>query len=788
MLPHLDRKLLRDLKRLKGQAAAVSLVMACGLAMLIMARSLIHSLDSTRAEYYQANHFAEAFAALKRAPNYLVERIRGLPGVATVQTDLSVPVTLDLPGIAEPASGLVRSLPDFGEPELNRLFLRHGRWLAPGSRGEVLVGEAFAKANTLRPGDTLTMLLNGRRQTFRIAGIVLSPEYIFESRPGAALPDSRTFGIFWMPYKEVATAWDLYGAFNHVSLTLTPGADERGVITDLDRLLRPYGGLGAFGRKDHPSHIRVSDEIRVLRILSVGFPAVFLSVAAFMTNAVLSRLLSLQREQIAILKAFGFTNRQIVVHYLKFAFVMVAGGMAGGLLGGIALGTKLVVMYELFFRFPHLTFRLDGDAVAIALTVGLGAVTLGVLGAVRKAARLPPAEAMRPEPPASFRPALIERTGITRLFTHSFRIAVRNLERRPAQAAFTVTGLALATALLILPNTFKAGIREVLEFQWDVVQRQDLNLGLVEPSSARLAHELEQLPGVVSLEPSRSAAVRIHFQGRSRQIGLRSLLSGGQHSRAVDASGREISPPEQGVIVSAKLATVLGAKVGDILVLEALEGRRPLFRVPLVATAEDFTGIAAYMELHAINRFLGEGDVITGASIGLDMSRRAEFLAALKEIPRVSTVAIKETMRQAFRETTAASMGLLQSIYLTFAVIVAFGVIYNNARISLAERARELATLRVIGMTQREVGAVLVVELVMLALIAVPLGLLLGTGLTTVVVGSINTETIRLPLVFTSYTYSFAVVTVLIASTISALFVLRKLNQLDLIAALKAPE
>lgn len=788
MLPHLDRKLLRDLTRLKGQAAAVSVVMACGLAMLIMARSLIYSLESTRAGYYQTNHFAEIFASLKRAPNDLGARIAALPGVATVQTSLAVPVTLDLPGLAEPASGLVRSLPDFGPPELDRLFLRRGAWLSPGARGEVLVGEAFAKANALNPGDTLAMLLNGRRQTFRVAGIVLSPEYIFESRPGAALPDSRTYGIFWMPYKEVATAWDLYGAFNHVALTLAPGAGEKPVIAEVDRLLQPYGGRGAYGRKDHPSHIRVSDEIRVLTILSIGFPSVFLSVAAFMTNAVLTRLLALQREQIAILKAFGFTNRQIVGHYLKFAFIMVAGGVALGLLGGVVLGNKLVKMYELFFKFPDLVFRLDLHAVAIALAVGLGAVTLGVFSAVRKAARLPPAEAMRPEPPASYEPSRLEKLGLKRLLSHSFRIAVRNLERRPIQAGFTVAGLALATALLILPNTFKAGIAEILDFKWDVNQRQDLNLGLVEPSSARIAHELAQLPGVTSLEPARLTAVRIHFQGRNRQIALRSLIPGAMHSRAVDNHLHEIPPPTDGIVVSAKLAEVLGAKLGDVVQLEALEGKRPTLALPIVALAEDFTGIAAMMELHAINRFLGEGDVITGASIGLDMSRRAEFLAALKTIPRISTVAIKETMRKSFRETTAQMMGLIQSIYLMFSVVVAFGVIYNNARISLAERARELATLRVIGMTQREVGAIIVTELVILASLAVPIGLTLGTGFATVIVSSVNTETVRVPLVFTTYTYSFAVVVVATASVFSAFVVLRKLKQLDLIATLKAPE
>lgn len=788
MLPHLDRKLLRDLRRLKGQAAAVSLVMACGLAMLIMARSLIHSLDTARRDYYESHRFAEVFASLKRAPNHVAARIAALPGVAAVETGIAVGVTLDLKGLEEPASGLVRSLPDYGPPQLNRLFLRRGRWLAPGARGEVLVGEAFAEANALQPGDHLAILLNGRRQEFRIAGIVLSPEYIFESRPGAALPDNRTYGIFWMPYREVATAFDLYGAFNSAALTLAPGAREAPVIAELDRLLRPYGGRGAHGRRDHPSHIRVSDEIRVLEILSIGFPTIFLGVAAFMTNAVLSRLLALQREQIAILKAFGFSDRQIVVHYLKFGAVLVVAGTLAGLAGGTALGYQLVDMYHLFFRFPALGLRLDGTAVATALACGFGAVTLGVLGTVRRAARLAPAEAMRPEPPAHYRPAVVERTALRRLLSHSFRIAVRNLERRPFQALVTVVGLAMATALLILPNTFKAGIADVLDFQWDVVQRQDLNLGLVEPSSWRIVHELERLPGVLRVEPSRSAAVRISHDGSSRQIGVRSLLPGSLHSRAIDADGREIEPPAHGVILSAKLAEVLRVRVGQEVRLDSLEGKRTTAWLPVVALAEDFTGIAASMDLRALNRFLGEGDAVTGASVTLDTARRADFLRALKEIPRVGTVAIKESMRQSFRETTAQSMGLIQSIYLAFAVVVAFGVIYNNARISLAERSRELATLRVIGMTQQEVGAVLVIELVILALLALPVGLVAGTGFATVIVQSVNTETVRLPLVFTLQTYAFAVLVVIIASTISALVVLRKLRQLDLIGALKAPE
>ena len=788
MLPHLDRKLLRDLKRLKGQAIAVAVVMACGLAMMITTRSLIASLDDTRADYYESNRFADVFGSLKRAPNHLGERLAAIPGVVGVQTDIAGQVTLDLPGLDEPASGLVRSLPDFGEPELNRPFLRRGRWLSPGSRRELLVGEAFALANQLNPGDVLKLIMNGRRQEFHIAGIVLSPEYIFESRPGAALPDNRTYGIFWMTYKEVATAWDLYGAFNHFALKLGPGASPAPVIAAVDQLLKPYGGFGAYGRKDHPSHIRVSDEIRVLRILSIGFPTIFLGVAAFMTNAVLSRLLTLQREQIAILKAFGFGNRQIVVHYLKFAGVIGLAGTVLGSAGGAVLGRWMVGLYDIFFRFPDLTFRLDRSAVVIAIGVGLLAVVAGVLGSVRRAAQLPPAEAMRPEPPANFRPSLIERTALRRHFSHSFRIAVRNLERRPAQALLTVAGLALATALLILPNTLKSGIADILDNQWDVVQRQDLNLGFAEPTARRVIHELERLPGVRQVEPARAVAVRIHFAGANRQIGLRSLEAGSAHSRAVDHDGREITPDGDSIIVSAKLAAVLGARVGDELIIEVLEGRRPVRPVRLGGLAKDFTGIAAYMDLAHINQLLGEGDIITGASLTIDTAQRAEFLRAIKGIPRISWIAIKDTMRQSFRQTTARMMGMLTTMYLTMAVIVAFGVIYNNARISLAERARELATLRVIGLTQREVGAVLVIELAVLALLAVPVGLLFGTGLASVIIASVNTETVRLPLVFTPYTYTFAILVVALASTLSALVVLRKLKQLDLIGALKAPE
>jgi putative ABC transport system permease protein len=783
----LDRKLLRDLRALKSQALAVALVMACGLAMMITTRSLILSLETTRAEYYSENRFAQVFARLKRAPNAVQEQLAAIPGVATVQTGIAIQVALDVPGLIEPAVGLINSLPERGEPVLNRPYVRTGRLpLGRTTRGELAVSEAFSDAHGLKPGDTVSATLNGAKQSFRLSGIALSPEFVFEALAGAALPDNKTFGVFWMPYKELATAFQLYGAFNNVALTLAPGASEGAVIAAVDRVLAPYGGRGAYGRENHPSNRRVDDEIRVLRGLAIAFPLVFLSVAAFMTNSVMSRQIALQREQIAMLKACGFANAQVGWHYFKFSLAIVAAGIGFGAVGGVVLGHRLVGMYHLFFRFPHLDFRLDTRVLVAAAAVSALAAFAGVAGAVRRAVRLPPAEAMRPEAPASYRPALIERLGGARWFTASFRMALRNIERRPVRSGLTCLALALATGILIVPNSFRDGIAYVIDFQWDIVQRQTVTLSLVEPGPARAIADFRHMPGVVLAEPFRFVPVELRAGPVMRRLNLQGLPAQGTLSRVIDAHPTQLTLPARGIVISAKLAEILRVQPGDEVVAKVLEGEQRELAVPVAGLAEDFAGMAAYMELHALNRLLLEGDRITGAHLVVSADKWAGFLQAVKTTPRAAGCIIKNSLRDGFRKTTAESIGLLQKMYMMFAVIVAFGIIYNSARISLSERARELATLRVLGFTRGEVGAVLVGELVLLTLVALPLGLVFGSLFAKGILAGVNTETVRLPLVLTPANYAFAVLVVAVASALSALFAARKLADIDLVSALKA--
>jgi putative ABC transport system permease protein len=788
MISALDRKLLRDMGKMKGQMVAVAVVMACGLTMMIMMRSLILTLETTRDTYYTQHRFADVFSDLKRAPNALRPRLAEIPGVAAVETRVVGAAKLDLPGLPEPADGTIHSLPEDRPQQLHLLYLRRGRLPELGSHHEVVVGEAFAKAHGFEPGNEIDATIRGARERLKIVGIALSPEYVFEARAGETLPDNRRFGVFWMNERELATALELDGAFNNVLVDVAPGEPIAPVMAAVDRVLAPYGGRVAYGRKDHASGVRLDDELRILRALSVAFPAVFLSIAAFMTSAVLTRLIRLQREQIAQMKALGYSSRQVGGHYLKFAVVIVA---AATLLGGVAgalLGEQVVSVYHRFFRFPSLVFHLDWSKFGVAFLVSAGAAFVGVIGAVRQAVKLPPAEAMRPEPPAEFSASIIERLGLQKFISTSLRMALRNLERKPVQAFFTAFGLALATGIPIVPGAMRDGIGYLLGFEWDQAARQDVSISLIEPGSARALADLRNLPGVMLAEPFRAVPARLRFGHRSRRVAITGMPRDATLRRLLDASAAPVALPADGLLLSAKLAEVLGAKPGDRIVLEIQEGRRPVREAVIQATITDYSGIATYMEIGALRRLMLEGSVVSGAHLSVDAARWPAFLDRVKEAPAIAGLTIKEALRASFRKSTGEMIGMITTIYFTFAIIVSFGVVYNSARISLSERSRDLATLRVMGFTQREVAGVMIGELVILTLIALPVGLVIGSLLARGIIATASTESVRLPLVLTGRTYASAVLVVLISSALSFTLVSYRLKKLDLLGVLKARE
>jgi putative ABC transport system permease protein len=741
--------------------AAVAVVMACGIAMFVTLRSMRDWLRDTQARYYEAYRFADVFAGARRAPAALERQLAAGPGVASVATRVVMDVTLDLPGLDEPGTGRLVSIPEQRRPALNDLVLQSGRWVLPGHPGEVVVSAAFGRANGLEPGDSIPAVLNGRWQRLRVVGLALSPEYIYEIRGlGDIFPDNRRFGVLWMGERDLKAAFRMEGAFNDVSIALAPGASEADVIDAADRLLAPYGGTGAYGRADHLSHMFVSSEIEETEVTSVLLPSIFLGVTAFLLNMVLVRLVATQREQIAILKAFGYGDAAVAVHYFQLALGPVIVGTVGGAGLGTWLAVALARVHARFYQFPTAAYTQDWNVVGAAFLVAGGAALVGAVGAVRRAVQLPAAE----------------------------RIVFRNIERRPLRALLAVVGIALATAIVMTGWFMFDAISVMKQIQFEAVQRHDVMVMFDVPRSAEAAWELTRIDGVRKVEPFRAVSARLRHGHLSKRAAILGLEPGSELQRLVDRDLAVREVPRGGLLVSDVLAGKLGVQAGDTVTVEVLEGKRPVRPVAVAAVSHDILGSSATMSLPALHAMLGEGGTLSGAYLAVDRRKAPAIYRALQETPAVSGVVVREAVVRGFEQTIAESFSISITMMVAFACVIAAGIVYNGARVALSERGRELASLRVLGFSRNEVSRLLLGEQALLTIVGMPLGLLLGYGLAWLVAFRFESDLFRIPLVIRQTTIAYRLAVVVGAALLSALAVRRRIRRLDLVAVLKTRE
>ncbi|RLT92812.1 ABC transporter permease [Ketobacter sp.] len=785
----LDRKLWRDLWHLRGQSLAIMAVMASGVACFIMFMSTLDSLLQSRDRYYSEHRFAEIFVPIKRAPEAVAQRLAGINGVSKVDTRVVAPVMVDMEGFHEPIIGTITSIPDSGEPKLNRLYLRAGRLIEPGRNNEVVISEAFAEAHQLNPGDSLHVIINGKREQLRIVGSGGSPEYVHQVPPGGAFPDYERYAILWMGRTPLSRAYDMNGAFNNVVLTLTRDADEQAVMDQIEAMFKPYGGVGAIARKDQSSNYILEQELAQLESLSGIFPMIFLGVAAFLLNVVVTRLVGTQREQVAALKAFGYSNLSIAGHYLQLIMLIVLGGIAIGVPVGATLGHMLSEIYVEYFRLPFLDFTLEPLRVIQVSLISIVAGLLGTLAAVRAAVRLKPAEAMRPEAPAVYRASLVETLGLQRLLSTPTRMILRNLGHKPVKSLLSILGIALAIGIMMTGQFQQDSVYYMMHIRYDLSQRDDLTVVFNEPKSRRALTELVSLPGVESGEPFRMVPVRLRFEHRHYRTMIWAMEPGSTIRRLVDNDLRVVEPPAQGILLNEYLANhILQVKAGDKVEVETLDGRMRKASLPVVGLIQQDFGMTAYMSLGALNRLMQEGELISGASLYIDDDYANEIYQKIKERPAIAGSLIRKQEIKNFHRTMDQTMLFWTSVATIFAVIIAVGVVYNSARIILTERSRELASLRVLGYTRGEISYILLGELALLTLVALPVGLAFGRGLCGYIAWTVNNDMYRVPLIVEPSTYAFAALCVLLAAGASGLLVRQRLDKLDLIEVLKTKE
>ncbi|WP_417269707.1 ABC transporter permease [Celeribacter sp.] len=788
MVSPLDHKLLRDLWRMKGQALAIGVVIAVGVGMLVMMTGLVTSLNETRAAYYERYRLADIFAPVTRAPDHIAERLADITGVSAVEPRVTGGALIDLPDRNLPVQAQAVSLPDLRSPRLNDVYLTDGRMIDSDHSDEILLLHSFAKAHGLRPGDQLHATMNGARRSFNIVGLAQSPEYLYVTAPGELIADDARFGVIWMSRSALSATYDMQGAFNEALLSLSRGANERAALDAADRILAPYGGTGAYPLANQTSNMIVSEEISGLEATSAGVPPIFLGVAAFLLYIVINRMVQSEREEIGLMKAFGYTNTEVGAHYFKLVMAIAIGGALAGCLMGIAGGRALIQVYITYFKFPFLVFQLDPASFVIGVSVSIAAASVGGLLVLRSVFALTPATAMRAPAPADY-----SRTGrlghaLNRWLDQPSRMVLRRITRQPARMAGAMIGIACGMALTVSMITIYAGFDRTLDLTFNVMDRSDVAVSFTHAVSETTIFELTRMSGVTYVEPVRYVPAVL----RNGRLTHRGVITGldkdARLARALDANLDTIPLPHNGIVLSTALADILNIRAGDMLTVEVREGRQPVLQLPVAGVAESLLGAPAYMERDALNRALREPDRVSGAYLTIDTAQAQPLYDALQDMPTVAGVSVKSQTEEAFHTMMDTGTGAMRYVMGAIAFIITFGIVYNAARIAYAERARDLASLRVIGFTKSEAAFVLLGELAIVTLVALPVGALMGYYLSFGIAAGFSSELYQIPAMFDAESYGFAAVVVIGAAVASGWLVKRDIDRADLISALKTRE
>jgi putative ABC transport system permease protein len=784
----LERKLTRDLWRLKGQVATIALVLACGIMSMVMLRSTWTSLLGARDTYYERYRFGDVFARLERAPDDVARRLERVPGVAVVYPRIVREIMVPLPGEPDPIAGRILSLPDDGDPPLNGLHLRSGRLPVPGAADEIVILEQLAEAQHIQLGTRLPAVINGKLRSLRVVGVALSPEFVLAMSGREIAPDNRRAVVMWMLRGALAPAFRMEGAFDDVVIRIEPGASLPAVLEGVDRELAPYGGLHAVGRDKQLSNYALSNELAVLRSLALMIPTVFLLVAAFLVNVVVSRLVFLERTQIAVLKALGFTDRRISLHYLGLVALIVGVGAILGVALGVWSGSWMTDLYGEFYRFPTRLFHVPPTVVIVTIAIGLASAVLGAVVAVRRIAKLPPAEAMRPPAPLTYRRGLLEKLRLDRAIGPSGMMIVREIQRKPFRFTLSVLGIAMGIAIFVMGRFSWDSFDRLMDDQFPRENRQELTVALVRALPERALRELEHIPGVTYAEGQRVVPVRLRAGARFRDATLFGLPERPVLRHLFDGGKREIELPSQGIVMTDKLAELLGLRVGDLVEAELLEGDFATRSLPIAGLIDEPFGLQAYARADYLAGVMREEPRVSMVGLAVERSKVDSVRAVLKDMPAVLNVTSMETLIRRLREQTGESMFVMTMILTLSAAAISIGIVYNNARIALSMRSRDLASLRVLGFTRAEISSILLGELGAQVVLGIPLGLWLGTWWARILAANIDPEAFRFPVQIAGSSYAQAAVIALVSGLVSALLVRRKLDRLDLVSVLKSSE
>ncbi len=784
----LDIKLFRDLKQLRAQTITTAILVICGVSLLVSSWSAFQSLRSVRDSYYKNYQFADIFAEFKAAPAEIIAKIRHLDGIESAEARIVMDGLVYLKTQPEPALARFIMLTPANQSNLNKLYIRRGRLPVESTEIEIAVHEAFAEANNLSLGDTFKILIQGQSEDAKIVGITISPEFVYALNPAAPLPDDHHFGIFWLLPKPLQRMAKMKDVTNSIIAKMSKDASTGAVLERVNQVLKPYGNSGAYERKHQLSNMFVEDEIRQQKASAIITPSIFLLVAAFLTHIILSRLVAIHRPQIATLKALGYYDREISLHYMKMILIMMLVGAIPGIFLGDIIGILLTRTYQQFFHFPNLNFSLSLQAAIIGLVAGITPALLGGWSGLRAIYKLTPAEAMRAPSPPVYKPSIIERWGLQTRISIKTKMVWRNLFFRPVRLLLSVLGICAALAVIVTGGSWNDMTDFLMATQFQRQQREDMSVSFLKPLPASSIRELLNIPGILAAEGQRSVPARLIYKNHKRELGITGWPDHIQMSRKLDKDLKNIEIPDNGILLSRYFQDAWGLKVGENIDIEILEGKLPVFSTRIAAFSDDLIGLSASMKFRPLLKELKEETGYNVVTLKVDPIKSTEVYVKLKNFSQIYSVNLKKQLYLGFQESMGGLIRVFTMVLIIFALAIAIGIIYNSVRVSFSERSWEMASLRILGFSKGSVFEMLTSEIVTQISLAIIPGCLAGWGLVYLSMESIHAETFSFPVFIEPSTFAMAILVIIFALIFSLLIMLRMIGSINLVDALKVRE
>ncbi len=789
----LHRKLGRELKSAGGMLLAIVGIIAVGVSCYVAMGSAYNNLNEAKRRYYQQCRMADFSVELKKAPLAELAPIAELPGVVEIRPRIDFSATVDLPGVGEPLNGLVLSLPDRQKPCINDIVLRRGGYFTDRRKNEVIVNEAFAAAHKLEPGDWIHLVLNNRRQELFIVGTAISSEFVYLLGPGSIVPDPEHFGVFYLKQSYAEDVFDFAGAANRLLGRLSPEARNNPtlVLRRAEQLLSPYGVFSTTPLKDQASNAYLSQEIQGLKSFAYFMPAIFLAVAALVLNVLLNRLAEQQRTTVGTLKALGYSDRQVFGHFLQFGLIV---GLSGGLLGcflGYWMAEGMTIQYRQFFEFPELNNHFYPGLQFTGLAISAICAVLGSAHGTRAVLRLKPAEAMRPKPPKQGGAILLERiTWLWQRLDSNWRMVLRSIIRNRVRTAVGVFAAAMGASVLVSGFMMADASNYLVDFQFRWIAKSDIDLAFKDEQGEDALLEAARLPGVDRAEPLLNVACTFSNGSHRKKCGITGLAADAQLTVPHDCDARPIRIPSAGLAMSRKLAEILRLERGDYVTFRPTKGLRKEQRVPVVEISDSYLGTSVYTDIHYLSRLVGEEFAMTGVQLATDRDPKnlAALYGQLKTMPALQAVNTRADMIESLEKTLVDTMWVFIGLLVIFAGIIFFGSILNASLVSLAERQREVATLRVLGYGPWQIGNLLLRESMIVTLVGTVVGMPLGYLLSVGAAMAYDTEMFRFPVVAEPETWVWTLILAILFGLLAHLFVQRAIHRMDWLEALQAKE